>query len=520
MKTHVWLLALTVMAGAVCAVDLDPLQMKFHRQAARRFMFSQEIKLGELVPGEILALDAMHPPGAKTCQIKDGKLIISAGDSALTVSGVNPFATHFIDIDTLPAGAEIAAEFADIERGNGVAVAVSASAAPVLRVFKNGALAREQTLEGAPAPAAPFTLVVQLYGVSVGVFAVKDGQTVSLGALPAKENFAADVDFRRRAVFLNSTFNLTAKVPGGASVIVSRARAVLSSGIGQADIRAITRADGEPFIENNRLWFTFSCRGLGTADACQGVMSLDPSVFDPRFEGVIVFDRGDGVLRNDYAAHLFYDDNAREWRAFVSCFSVDPRGRGETGLAVARSTRDPRRGFSVMEEKQLTAQQLQIPLRHEDPSVLFDADADKWRLLTCAFEKEGLRAMLFESDNWDGPYRKISGPVPHDSTGTQIQKIGNRRYVFSGAKTVPGEDKRGGILIYTYPDLNYLGELKSDLPSTLKGGRVWPNIFRLPPGYPAEYMALQMDRMNFPGVKMQNWSYGALYLFWANTGTD
>jgi hypothetical protein len=136
--------------------------------------------------------------------------------------------------------------------------------------------------------------------------------------------------------------------------------------------------------------------------------------------------------------------------------------------------------------------------------------------LTCCFEKEGLRAELFESDKWDGPYTKIAGPVPYDSTGTQMQKFGDKYYVLSGASEVPNE-KRGGILVYSYPELNYLGELKVDLPSSLKGGRVWPNVFPLPPGFPARYMAIQMDRVNFPGAKVRNWSYGALYQFWANT---
>ena len=45
------------------------------------------------------------------------------------------------------------------------------------------------------------------------------------------------------------------------------------------------------------------------------------------------------------------------------------------------------------------------------------------------------------------------------------------------------------------------------------GTRVWPNVVQLPDGYPFKYIALMMDRYNYPGLKGPNWSYGALYLY-------
>jgi hypothetical protein len=38
----------------------------------------------------------------------------------------------------------------------------------------------------------------------------------------------------------------------------------------------------------------------------------------------------------------------------------------------------------------------------------------------------------------------------------------------------------------------------------------------LPEGYPARYIALMMDRINFPGMPKQNWTYGAMYLYHAH----
>ncbi|MFT7248323.1 MAG: hypothetical protein ACI97P_001101 [Arcticibacterium sp.] len=95
-----------------------------------------------------------------------------------------------------------------------------------------------------------------------------------------------------------------------------------------------------------------------------------------------------------------------------------------------------------------------------------------------------------------------------NSTGTQIQKIGGKNYVFFGSS----ERK---VFVYTYPDLIAYGELNIQRPpwSDKTNTRIWPNIIPLPEGYPAPYMALMMDRLNFPGMKGPNWSYGALYLY-------
>ena len=96
----------------------------------------------------------------------------------------------------------------------------------------------------------------------------------------------------------------------------------------------------------------------------------------------------------------------------------------------------------------------------EDPHILFDRSVSKWRMLTCE-NINGYKAVILESDYWDRGYVRIFGPVIHNSTGTSIQKIGEKRYCFSGSS----ERK---IFIYTYPDLQEVGSLKMDLPHGIK----------------------------------------------------
>ena len=77
--------------------------------------------------------------------------------------------------------------------------------------------------------------------------------------------------------------------------------------------------------------------------------SLNPKLFDLKLEGIIVFDRLDGILRNEIASHLFYDRNENLWRGLTTGFSAyaNPRKEKKQLMAV-ESKVDPRFGFSIM----------------------------------------------------------------------------------------------------------------------------------------------------------------------------
>lgn len=509
--------------------DVNPLDLSFQRLAVRRFIFSNNITLNEFVPSEIVAFESMHPAFAVSDTeepkadenfksiLDNGKLILNANagsqSASIYMGGVNPYATYEVDVDSYSPGAtptEIGLELARMGLRDRVQVISRLSARGneiLLRIYKGDKLEREIQYDDT-LPEGPFVLRAQLYGRTLGIFVTQHSNTRYIGHVPVKEHFGDVLDFRNIKTAGECTFNLISNLEG--EVVVNGARSFLSSGIGQADIRLISHEDLSPYIENGRLWFTFSCRGIDTPQSVQGVLSLDPSVFDIRFEGMIVFDHGDGLLRNDYASHLFYDRKTGEWKAYVCDFggSSHKEGRTNPGLITATSPKDPRKGYSVM--KAALVDPTFIDGHNEDPCIFYDETAKKWRLLTSAFVYGTITSRTFESDEWNGKFTIVAPPIKANSTGTSIQRIGNKHYALMGGL--------GNLRIHNYPDLEELGELKLNLqPHWPKpAGRVWASIVPLPEGYPYRYVLLTMDRPNFPGIQVANWSYGALYFYGAN----
>ena len=508
--------------------EVNPLELEFHRLAVRRFIFSNNINLNEFVPSEIIAFQSMHPsfqvsdkntPQSDSdfqARIEKGILVLGSNDGNKNVSiymgGVNPYATYEIDIDSVfpTEGAEstiVGLELARLGLRDRIQIYASISqqeSGIFMRIYKDAKQVRETSFSN-EIPQGRFSLKVQLYGRSFAVFVTQHGTTRLLGYVRPHEHFGDVLDFRKQAIAQACTFNLISNQKGQA--LVSGARSYLSPGMGQADIRMVSYEDMTPCIENGRIWFTFSCRGLDTSQSAQGVFSLNPSVFDIQFEGMIVFDHGDGLLRNDYASHLFFDRNANEWRAWVSDFggSAYLDRRSETGLVTASSTSDPRRGFSVMKASRVTSNQLEG--HNEDPCIFYDKNDNKWKLLTSAFVNNDITSRTYESDTWNGVFKPVASPIAINSTGTSIQQFGGKYYALMGG--------HGNLRVHSFPDLEQLGELNLSLQPHWPNpaGRIWASVVPLPEGYPYRYILLTMDRANFPNVQDKNWSYGALYLY-------
>ncbi|MEX1115528.1 MAG: hypothetical protein WEB53_09775, partial [Akkermansiaceae bacterium] len=500
--------------------DVTPDRLEFRRMATQRMFFDriQEIPLAGLNPSKVVGLELMHPfvgtpTGNPTFEIQEGLLKISAQEASQAdrwIGGFNPFASYDLLLDKFNGSGSVGILFRDSDEDNRISATL---------VFSNGICSavrwvvvkqgKEVERKDYPLPADlkpvyPLRFRVQMLAVGVNLFL----ETNRESHLIAYPNFAEHFELREKSLMRRFEFCLHSDLIAGSAVSIREMTAALSPGCGQADIRAITRPDGEPLIDQGRFWFTMTVRGRALPHPMQGVFSMNPSVFDLKFEGIIVFDMGDGMLRNELASHLFYDDASKEWRGWTVGFSAygkDAQGAQKAVLAVS-SKQDPRKGFSIMHAKPVG-----LPSgMHEDPHGVYDADAGKWRMLLAEHAGK-FRASMWESDKWDQGYTRIAGPVDMDSTGTSIQKIGSKRYAMFGSA-----DRK--VYVRSYPGLEPAGELNIHLPpwDDQSGTRIWPNVLPLPDGYPARYIALMMDRLNYPGMPKQNWTYGAMYLYHAH----
>ncbi len=439
--------------------------------------------------------------------VHKGQLLVSSDTTTHTAvwfGGFNPFATYTLVVDSTEGAGAVGFEFADAANTERFAVVVTYSGQHIvdveLGIKKAGTgVTSESIATNIPAGTKlQGKIILQLLGSGLTVYTQHDGLPQPI----AQADFSQQLDLREKRYLQRFQSRVSVQLERGV-VGIKEATAALTSGMGLADIRAMTYEDGSPLLDQGRLWYTMTIRGRALPHHVQGVFSMDPTAFDLRFEGVIVFDRADGILRNEVASHIFYDRRDQVWRGTTTGFSAYANPREQKQLLAVESTKDPRFGFSVMR-----AEPFGVVGDIEDPHILYDAAAAKWRILTCENINDGYKAVLLESTSWNSGYRRIAGPVAHNSTGTSIQRIGGVPYCFSGSS-------EREIFIYSYPDLTVVGTLKMDLPpwDDESGTRVWPNVVELPEGYPFRYVALMMDRFNYPGLVGPNWTYGALYLY-------
>jgi hypothetical protein len=505
--------ALMIWNPLMAQQQVRPDGIQFTRQAVRRFLFDKElsIPLSALRPNEIIGMPVMYPTVNRlaehaSIQAKGNRLSLQSekiSTTAIWFGGFNPFATYSIELDSCKGNGEIGFEFSDEHQKNQCIITAVFDDQNMMdariRIVKDSITLVEKSiaLKAGEKNRIKGKIILQMLGSGLVLYL----QNNDLPKPVAQCEISEYLDLRKTDCINTFQSRLFLTLEKG-KVVLENIESSLSSGTGLADIRAITYENGDPLLDKGRLWYTMTIRGRGLPHPMQGVFSMSPSVFDIKMEGVIVFDRQDGLLRNEVASHVYYDRKDSIWRGLTTGFSAYANKKEKKQLLTIESKKDPRFGFSIMR-----ATPFGMVGDYEDPHILFDSKAKKWRMLTCTNEN-GYKAIMLESDTWNKGYTKIAGPVAYNSTGTSIQKIGNQLYCFSGSK-----DRK--IYIYTYPDLKEAGTLKMDLPpwDETSGSRVWPNVVQLPEGYPFRYVALMMDRFNYPGLESPNWTYGALYLY-------
>lgn len=516
-NNHIAVTLVLIVLSLLTQAQTTPDSIKFVRQAVKRMVFdqSQSIPLSSLDPKTIIGLSTMHPvthyatAHAKITTDKNDVLLVeSKGESqtAIWLGGFNPFATYTFNLASSSEDGEVGFEFRNPETAERMLVIAQFKDNVIfglrLRVFDSkGNIIADEPIANADLKdhkISQGTIILQMLGSGLVLYAQYDGLPKVIG----QADFNKYIDLRNKKYMQSFQSNLYAGLKGG-SVKIKRAEIALTTGVGLADIRPITYENGELLIDKGRIWYTMSIRGRALPHHLQGVFSMNPSVFDIKLEGMIVFDREDGLLRNEIASHIFFDRKDNMWRGVTTGFSAFANPENEKKqLLIVESKTDPRFGFTVMHAKPFN-----LIGDIEDPHILYDENDKKWRMVACE-NQNGYKAIMLESDNWNKNYRQIAGPVAYNSTGTSLQMIGDKFFCFSGS------DNRQ-IYIYTYPDLKEAGTLKMDLPpwDGQSGTRTWPNVVQLPEGYPFRYIALMMDRINYPDMQGPNWTYGALYLY-------
>lgn len=498
---------------------IDPTKLEFKLLATRRFMLDNEVTLSEFVPGEVARpslqnarMPYSEKPAPKVAYANGAMTLSASADASCEVvyfvGAFHPGIHFSADVRNLSSGAAALMDIAPYDGSFRVRVRAEPGKRVEFEQTHNGQKLAARFDKPQVVPAAPFRLSLVVAGPTILVAVRKDGDVRYLASIA----LADEPDIRNRDLAGTLKCAAGAELPPGGSAAIERAAVTLTAGVGQADFRIVTDGPGcRPYMENGRIFCTFSARaGLKYT---KSVASFNPSVFDFRMEGILLTNYGDGdpLLRNDGVNHLFRDADGT-WKGVACGWSTtthDLRNRSGSGLVACESKVNPLHGIHILQARPLPVGER---VKSEDPYFTFDAATNKWRLSTSSFVKGGIRACLWESDTWDGPYSQIAGPVEFDSTGCQIMEFGGARYVM----TANAQRKRP---VYEYPSLKYLGELKLDFEpynQECSNGRIFTAFAELPEGFPYRYILLTMDRQNFPGMPGQNWTYGGMYFYGAN----
>lgn len=355
-----------------------------------------------------------------------------------------------------------------------------------LEIVKNGESVLYETLseEGIK---TPNTLRVHLTGKFLNVLLVKDEEWTVLGSFDISEHF----ELRDKSVLAKFSVLAGARLGSGESITISKVEQYLTTGTAQADPKILHYEDGEPIIEGNKIWVALTTRGYGT-QLYQGIYSYDLETKEWQISGTLVFNKGDGLIRQWAASDVFYDRKSKTWKVFTVSH------RDDHMLYSGETQKDPRFGLTEISCSKVNYASVG---NEEDPSVIWDSEAGKWRMAVCK-ANNGYQTILMEADEWNGEWKQIEVYEPISSTGVLIQKIGGKRYVFIGRGKSPCP-----LEVLTYPGLKKVGEL--NLSEHPVGKNIWPAILPVTKEKGTAYYLLTFDRDAWTGPR----TYGNIHWY-------
>lgn len=292
------------------------------------------------------------------------------------------------------------------------------------------------------------------------------------------------------------------EVTGGTTTPFADMKAVYNITPSQADCRIITCEDGSPLIRDGKIYFTSSTqRGYGSGGAI--VFELDIGTCQIRMTGcIIAFSNGSNFSAT--GNFIMYNRNTGKWQLMTH--SLDTHV-----LLVAESISDPRFGIT---NAYYEALDYEDPASgDEDEFVFYSDELEKWVMIYVAIRNNDANYIL-KVQTSDYPdhgfefYDEINDSSRLRATGLISTKVGGQRYIFSGSSAT-GVNRN---LIYTFPELEYVGEVNLDIGTNAIHG-TWPTLIPVCDGKRTRYYFFTFDRSAL--VASNRWSYGCLYMYCA-----
>mgnify|MGYP000253187880 CR=1 FL=1 len=358
----------------------------------------------------------------------------------------------------------------------------------VFEIFKKGELVLKEILFDKNLK-SPNTIRVHLTGKFLNILLIKDNNWSVLGSFDLSKFF----ELRDKKILESFELFFGSTLGAGEQIVISKTEQYLTPGTGQADPKILHYEDGSPIIKNNKIWVAMTTRGYGT-QLYQGIYSYDLESKKWEISGTLVFNKGDGLIRQWAASDVFYDRKAGNWKVFTVSH------RDDHMLYSGEIKVDLRFGLTEINVSKVKYNTVN---NEEDPSVIWDSSVGKWRMALCKSDN-GYQTVLMEADEWNGKWKEIAVYKPTSSTGALIQKIGGKRYVFIGRGPTPCP-----LEILSYPEMEKVGELK--LSEHPVGKNIWPAILPVSKENGTAYFLLTFDRDAWTGQR----TYGNIYWYYS-----
>lgn len=474
-------------ASRVSPFDLDfevvdrqrPLSLLAHRFTTLRDSFTGGL-------GDRYAVLAPRGTGGAgtTAQVRSGggelRIGGEAGGSALLRSTTRqdaPYAAVLVDVAAFSGDADRDRVLAGLAKGAGdhlLAWYDRATGTIGIDLTLGGTT---ETLGTAEADlAAPFELGFAL--TSTTVVAFTDTGSGPEPLVKATLNDRLDrLDLREPAA-LREWRNAFGAESGSGTMVLDRVRAGYFGQLGLRDPHLVTRADGTPYIQGGKAYFTFTQAGLGFFETAHwGVWTLDLATYRLEQVGNLFFQR-DGLDRvlGDHAGHLVRDDANRRWIVTNSTWGDFANDSVEVNWTSLRSSVDVLHGVHLLRTRRLRLPTADLPsaaVGQWDPHVV--RIQGRWYVAFVNARRffDFYPALARSRRGGDLTDLELVGADAEkvETEGTVLQRFGGRWYLLASNGDASPEAIRGQYPVYDLT-MEQVGTLDAPHPTNIP----WPMV--------------------------------------------